>query len=176
MKTLVFDTETTDIIKNSLQSLDRQPRVIEIFALSLDGEGQEIGSYHSFFNPGIKISKEVQAITNIDDSMVKDAPAFRLKADEIIELIEDHDEVVAHNASFDTSVMNFEFKRVAKSVQWPSVICTVEATEYMKGHRMKLADLHEFLFGEKFSGAHRAENDVRALARCFLKLRELGTV
>jgi len=91
-------------------------------------------------------------------------------------LIEVHDEIVAHNMSYDKAVIDFEMKRLGKKIRWPDLICTVESTEYMKGHRMNLATLHEFLFGEPFAGAHRAENDVRATTRCFLQLREMGVV
>jgi hypothetical protein len=51
-------------------------------------------------------------------------------------------------------------------VKWPRRICTVEQTQHIKGFRLNLSGLHEFLFGEKFSGAHRAKVDVAALVRC----------
>ena len=34
----------------------------------------------------------------------------------------------------------------------------------------KLTELHEFLFGESFTGAHDALTDVKATARCFWEL------
>jgi DNA polymerase III epsilon subunit-like protein len=108
--------------------------------------------------------------------MLADAPKFSEKAEELKALIESHDEVIAHNATFDMTMVDNEMKRCGLTVNWPTVICTVEATEFMKGHRLKLANLHELLFGEVFLGAHRAENDVRALARCLLQLRAMGVV
>ena len=176
MKTLVLDTETTALIKNKLQPLDRQPRIIEFFALSMNGEGEELGVTHELFNPGMPLDMKTTEITGLTDEDLKKAPSFNAHADRIIELIEEHDEVVAHNASYDKNVVDFEMKRLGKKIVWPALVCTIEATEYMKGHRMNLGSLHEFLFGEPFAGAHRAENDVRATARCFLKLRELGVV
>jgi DNA polymerase III epsilon subunit-like protein len=88
--------------------------------------------------------------------------------------IEGHDEVVAHNLSYDKSMVDCEMKRAGLTVDWPELICTVEATEHIKGHRLNLTSLHELLMGEAFSGAHRAEADVRALANCFRALRETG--
>jgi hypothetical protein len=35
---------------------------------------------------------------------------------------------------------------------------------------MTMAGLHEYLFKEKFEGAHRARVDVQALKRCCLEL------
>ena len=176
MRTLVLDTETTALIKNKLQPLDRQPRIIEFFALSIDSAGDELESFNYLFNPGMKLEAKTTEITGITDEMLANQKPFRSIAQHILELIEVHDEIVAHNMSYDKAVIDFEMKRLGKKIRWPDLICTVESTEYMKGHRMNLATLHEFLFGEPFAGAHRAENDVRATTRCFLQLREMGVV
>jgi len=176
MRTLVLDTETTALIKNKLQPLDRQPRIIEFFALSLDSAGEELDTFSYLFNPGIKIEDKITEITGIKQEMLDDQKPFSSIAQHIIEVIEVHDEIVAHNMSYDKAVIDFEMKRLGKKVRWPELICTVESTEYMKGHRMNLRSLHEFLFGEPFENAHRAENDVRATAKCFLELRKMGVV
>lgn len=176
MKTLVFDTETTDLIKNKLQPLDRQPHIIEFFGVSLDLEGNELYTYHFMFDPGFKISDEVTRITNITPEMLVGKPKFKEHAEEIKAIIEKHDEVVAHNLSYDKSMIDFEMKRAGLEVEWPDLVCTVEATEHVKGFRLNLNALHELLFGEGFTGAHRAENDVRALANCFRELRTSGSV
>jgi len=176
MKTLIFDTETTGLPKNSIQPLDRQPRIIEFFGLSYDSELESTSSVHFLFNPGIKLDKKIIEITHITDDMLKDKPFFKSKSDYLVKLIEDHDEVVAHNAAFDMAMVDFEMKRLHKEILWPKAICTVESTEYLKGHRIKLMDLHETLFGEKFNDAHRAENDVMALFRCFKQLRSMGVL
>ena len=176
MRTLVLDTETTALIKNMLQPLDRQPRIIEFFALSLDSAGEELDTFSYLFNPGIKIDEKITEITGIKQEMLDDQKPFSSIAQHILEVIEVHDEIVAHNMSYDKAVIDFEMKRLGKKVRWPELICTIESTEYMKGHRMNLRSLHEFLFGEPFENAHRAENDVRATAKCFLELRKMGVV
>ena len=63
------------------------------------------------------------------------------------------DMVVAHNVSYDMGVMDFEQMRVNpdEKFPWPAMqLCTVEATEHLKGHRLNLTALHEHLFGCKF--------------------------
>ena len=176
MNTLVFDTETTDLIKNKLLPLERQPHIIEFFGVSLDPEGNEIAAHHWMFKPPVKLNDDVKRITNISDEMLADKPPFASAAAEIKKLIEDHDEVVAHNLSYDMGVVDFEMKRCGLSITWPIPTCTVEGTEHLKGFRLNLSSLHELLFGEKFDGAHRAENDVRALAACFKQLRSIGEI
>lgn len=175
MKTLIFDTETTDIIRNKLIPLDRQPQVIEFFGLTLEEE-KETGSFNQLFDPGKKLSAEVKSITNIDDAMLVGKPKFAAHASEIRDFICSHDVVVAHNLSFDRTMIEIELRRCNLAIKWPRLICTVEATEHIKGHRLSLSALHEHLFGEAFAGAHRAEHDVRALARCFIELKKRGVL
>ena len=176
MRTLVFDTETTGLVKNMLQPLDRQPHIIEFFALSLDSAGNELEKFHYLFNPGVRLENIITEITGITSEMLKNEKPFSVIAQHLLELIEVHDEVVAHNLSFDMAMIDIEMKRCGKKVKWPNLICTVEATEYIKGHRLSMSALHDMLFDERFDGAHRAENDVRALARCFNELRKMGVV
>lgn len=176
MTTFVFDTETTNLIANSMQPLEKQPFIIELFGITLDDEGNELARFHQIFDPGIKIPAKVTEITGLTDKDVAGKPKFIAHAHEIKQLIESHDEVVAHNLSYDRSMVNFEMKRSGLTVDWPALICTVEATEHIKGFRLNLNALHELLFGEGFTNAHRAENDVLALARCFNELRRTGAV
>jgi DNA polymerase III epsilon subunit-like protein len=176
VRTLIFDTETTDLIKNKLQPLERQPHIIEFFGLSMDAEGHECNSLGQLFDPGIPLSDVTQRITGIKPEDLRGKPNFAANAAEIKKFIEGHDEVVAHNLSYDKAMVDFEMKRAGIEVEWPELICTVEATEHIKGYRLNLTSLHELLMGEAFSGAHRAEADVRALANCFRALRETGVV
>lgn len=179
MMTLIFDTETNGLIKNKLVPLASQPQVIEYFGLTIveDGDGwTESGSYECLINPGKPLPAEIFKITGINDEMLKDAPPFREVAVAIKEHIESHDEVVAHNLSYDKAMIDFEMSRCGLKVNWPRLICTVESTIHFKGHRLSLTALHEYLFGEGFKGAHRAETDVRALARCYVELKKRGVV
>jgi DNA polymerase III alpha subunit (gram-positive type) len=93
-------------------------------------------------------------------------------------LLVEADAVVAHNLSYDMAVLSAEYKRFDCAAPPPfpwERICTVEATEYIKGYRLNLTGLHQYLFGETFTAAHSAEADVKAMAKCFweLKAREL---
>jgi DNA polymerase III epsilon subunit-like protein len=176
MRTLIFDTETTDLIKNKLLPLERQPHVIEFFGISVDMYGHECNSWGQLFDPGVPLTEVITRITGIKPDDLRGMPKFETKAIEIKKYIEGHDEVVAHNLSYDKSMIDFEMKRAGLTIEWPELICTVEATEHIKGHRLNLTALHELLMGEPFSGAHRAEADVRALANCFRALRETGVV
>jgi len=176
-RTLVFDTETTGLIENTLIREQHQPRVIEFFGHIVDADGEVLEELEFFCNPGIPIQPIITRITGINNDTVKDAGPFSDHADGVIKLIESADSILAHNLSFDWYITNFEFERCERKAEWPLIrICTVEETEWFKGHRLKLQDLHEHLFGEVFEDAHRARNDVNALTRCFNELRKRGDV
>lgn len=184
MRVVVFDTETDALVSNTAKRLDLQPSIIELFALALEqsGEGEEatfeeVGTFQSFFDIGKPISEEAVKITGITDEMVKGAPKWKMKADEISAFFGQAGRTVAHNASYDMTVMNFEMVRAGlEPFQFNGPLCTVEATEFFKGFRLNLNSLHEELFGEGFEGAHRAETDVRATTRCYMELVRRGVI
>jgi len=177
MRHLIFDTETTDLVHNSSRPLAKQPQIVEVFALVLGDDLQEQETFHQYFDIGKPLPDITKKITGITDEMVKGAPAFAAAYKKYQAVIESCAVVVAHNLSYDMAVTNFEFERIGQTVKWPSRrVCTVEATEHIKGYRLNLGGLHMELFGEAFTGAHRAENDVRALARCYVELVKRGEV
>lgn len=177
MRIFIFDTETTALVENSMMALDRQPQIIEFYGMVTAPNGSLLGELEFFCDPGRPLPEEVTRITGIKDEDLRGAPRFEAMAQSVIEKIESCDVVVAHNLSYDMAVVNFELSRIGRSVRWPRRrICTVEATEHFKSHRLNLSALHELLFGQPFSGAHRARVDVQALARCYFELQARGEV
>jgi DNA polymerase III epsilon subunit-like protein len=177
MRALIFDTETTDLIANSLLPEKHQPRIIEFFGHIVEDDGTVVRELDFLCHPGHRLEKVTTNITGITDEMLKDAKPFSAFEGEVRALIGEADAVVAHNLSYDFDVVNFELKRCGTldRVKWPAIrICTVQETEWFKGFRLNLSGLHEHLFGEPFSGAHRARVDVAALTRCYVELRKRG--
>lgn len=177
MRHLIFDTETTGIPRNTIAPLDKQPRVVEFCGILWDDTIDHEQEHTWLFNPGIPIPPEATRICRITDEMVSTAPAFAEKAPAIRALLMLADVVVAHNLFFDIHMVSTEFRRAGTpDVKWPTGICTVEATEHIQGHRLKLLQLHRILFNEDFTGAHRALDDVRALLRCYRELIKRGMI
>lgn len=183
MRAIGFDTETTGLVKSRFAKLSMQPHITEFFGLVVhqvteNGPWSEVETFHSLFDPGTPLDKDVQRITGLTDKMLANEPKFVEKAHQIKSLLESCDIVFAHNLGFDMAMVDFEMERAGIEVNWSNVrmVCTVEATEHFKGRRLKLIELHEHLFGEGFENAHRAENDVRPMVRCFIKLWEDGVI
>lgn len=176
MKALIFDCETTGLIKNRLVPLDQQPRIIELFMHLVDNQsGETLEELEFFCDPGIQIDSIITRITGIKPEQLRGQPAFRNFAPQVVEMIGKADALVAHNLSFDMAMVENDLKRAGHEAKWNHrLICTVEQTEWIRGHRLNLSALHEELFGEPFAGAHRARVDVDALTRCFLELVKRG--
>jgi len=168
----LFDTETTGLIDNRTMPLKKQPYIIEWYSCVGDlSTGEVISELDMLIKPPIPISEESVKITGITDAMVENAPMFPAVAQQIKEAMENGPQAMAHNASYDIEMLDIEFERLGQTVHWPRrPICTVEATVHLKGFRLNLAGLHEYLFGKGFPEAHRAKNDVMALFRCACEL------
>lgn len=177
-RTLIFDTETTDLVSNTLLALDHQPRIVEFYGIVIDENGQDIKELEFLCHPGIPLPEITTRITGLKDEDLAHKKGFAFHADTVRALIEGCDEVAAHNLSYDRFVVDCEFRRLGQPpVKWPHVgTCTVEATEWYNGYRLSLTNLHLHLFGEPFADAHRAKTDVDALKRCFIELRKRGDV
>ena len=167
-----FDTETTGLLKPCCVPLKTQPRCIEICILVYENR-KIVEEYETIVDPGVPLENSITRITGITDRDLKGKPKWRAISGEVSELIASCDGMVAHNFTFDRDILDYEMRRIGGSVPWPDrCICTVEATEYIRGHRLKLADLYEICTGKKMAKAHRAEADVEAMAQCFFHLQD----
>lgn len=177
---IIFDTETTGLITNTLQPLRLQPRIIELFALKLDDTTLEVvDEFEQLYNPGHGLDPIITKITGLKDADLKDQPTWISQQARVAEFFFGQRRMVAHNLSYDRDVLGFELRRTdsERKFPWPMEhICTVEATEHLKGFRLSLSDLHIHLFGEGFPEAHRARTDVMALARCYRELVARGLI
>ena len=177
MLTLIFDTETSDLIGNSLLADRHMPHIIEFYGCIVNEEGDVVEELDVLCKPPQPISETTTRITGIKQEDVKDAPPFSHFAEKVFAMIESADTVVAHNLTYDMGVVNVEAKRLGREVAWPADrVCTVESSEFYKSHRLNLSALHELLFDEQFTGAHRARVDVEALTRCYLETVRRGDI
>ena len=176
---IVFDTETNGLIQNMAIPLKEQPRIIEFFGLKLDDQTLEpVAEWHSLFHLK-EVLQEVTDITGITSEMLKDAPNFAERVKSLVDFFLGERIMVGHNLSYDRDILTIELKRLGMLTRFPwpfTHICTVEATESVMGYRMNLTALHEHLFGTGFGGAHRAQTDVEATARCVRELVSRGLI
>jgi len=176
---IVFDTETTGLLKPLLSPLKEQPQIIEFAGIKLNSDLEEIDRIEFFVDPGIDVPKHITKINNITTDQVKGVGDFATHLKKLQRFFLGAKEMVAHNLKFDSGMLRVELARLDKLIQfpWPPVhTCTVETTLHIKNHRMKLSGLHQHCTGEDFGGAHRAMVDTEALTRCYIHLKKEGVI
>jgi DNA polymerase-3 subunit alpha len=176
MKVVIFDTETTGLIKNRSLPLEKLPEIIEFYGCVVDTETGKIEKeFECLLKPKHIVNsslppiiEEITGLNYKDD--LAGSPLFAQHKGEILELLSSGEMVIAHNASYDQEMVDIELKRLGETFDWPMVRCTIQQTKHFTGKWMNLASLYEYLFEEKFENAHRAKNDVKALTRIVLEL------
>lgn len=148
---VVIDTETTGFSFN-------HDELIQIAAARMV-QGEIVGWYVTFVNPGKPIPEEVAHLTNISDADVADAPDPDTALAGLVEFVGESD-VVAHNANFDrTFVTKRPAGEVLKNNIWiDSLDLARIALPRFTSHR--LLDLVRAFGGSE--STHRADDDVAA--------------
>ena len=184
---LFFDTETTGIPKNykaPVSDLNNWPRLVQIAWLVVDESGAEISSAEHIVKPnGFTIPAEAAKIHGITTDIALDRGIdIKFALDGIAKDILAAKKLIAHNMAFDEKILGAEFLRAGYSnhLDAKSRSCTMQAaTNFCRlpgpyGFKWPtLNELHNKLFRESFSGAHRALIDVRACAKCYFELKRL---
>lgn len=188
---LVLDTETTGLPRSwsaPKSDVENWPRIVQIAWASFDGDGRPTGARSLLVRPdGFAIPEDASRVHKIttararaDGVPLADALAAFTKA------MGDAKVVVAHNLSYDESVIGAEFVRAGLRDPFGSKtrVCTMkEGTELCalpggsKGFKWpKLPELHTRLFGQPAEERHEAAHDVAVCAKCYFELLRTGVV
>ncbi|MCB9225641.1 MAG: exonuclease domain-containing protein [Chitinophagales bacterium] len=143
-------------------------RITEIAIYVTDGK-KLVNSFSSLVNPERKISPFVVKLTGITDEMVSTAPFFKDIAQEVYNLI-DGCVFVAHNITFDYTMVKREFKRLGITFRSPNV-CTVQLSQriFKNQDSYSLGNLCKSL-GIGLEDRHRAYGDAEATALLLHKM------
>ena len=173
---IVFDTETTGLLKPSAAGLEGQPYITEIYAVKIDENFEVIDELESYVNIPVDVPEFITKITGITNEKLRDAPSFEELAPDLCDLFTGSTEMVAHNLAFDKAMVGNQLIRAGwGDFPFPEIeTCTVQHSMSLEQRRINLTRLHELLLGHGFKDAHRAKSDVHALVRCYHKMRENG--
>ncbi len=170
MDIIIFDQETTGLLKPELSDIKLQPCVTEICCVKIDSDFNFKGEINTLVKPMFPIPAELEQKIGITNAMVANAPTIVDIYDELYEFWLGCKAAVAHNCAFDVGVLRYDLTRHGLEFKfpWPKHhICTVEASRHIYNRRMKLAELHRLATGKDFESAHRAKADTYALIRSF---------
>ena len=177
---IIFDTETTGLIKNGLIELSKQPQIIEFAAIKLDDNTlEEVDRIEFLANPKKPLPEIITKITGLKDADLMNQPVFSNYFAQLVMFFFGEKYSFAHNHNFDTGMLSLEMRRLKKQYHFPwpiRQICTVNSTYSLKNFRLNLQRLHFHLFQKEFDEAHRAMKDVEALTRCVKELLKTGVI
>lgn len=198
---LIFDTETSGLVNHKKDfEHESQPHIVQLAAMLLSPQLEEISTLCCIIRPeGWTMPPSILSDTlSLEDARAQklQIPACDIHGitQEIAEergiplgdalalfdaMAERATTAVCHNTGFDFVAVEAEFHRLGWTHNLPEKrICTMRSTTQLCelpgkfGFKWpQLQELHQFLFGEGFDGAHDALNDVRATARCFRELQ-----
>lgn len=160
---VVFDIETTGFS----QTYDE---IIEIGAHKVKG-GIISETFSTFINPGRSIPNKITELTSITDEMVKDAPG-------IVEALNNFMEFskgaiwVAHNADFDIGMIHAKLEQNGLPNPKMPGIDTLNLCRALYGDVLSKFNLKAIckFFKVKQEHHHRATDDTRVTAECFLQI------
>ena len=146
--------------------------IIEVGAIRFTFEGP-LETYTSLVNPGIPIPPESQAIHNISDEMVADAPPIGEVLSPLLDFLK-KDIIIGHNIGFDLTMIDNAAKRLGKETALLSrkQMDTLRlARLYGESPTNSLEGLRRH-FNIPPEAAHRALDDAKINALVFKRLTE----
>lgn len=173
----VLDTETTGINidheNNPKFNRNKPPaNVIQLGAVKVNKNGSITDEYNQLIKPRVPIEPGAEKVHGISAEKVKNSPSMKkLLQDGLLERLSDGP-IVAYNANFDVSLMNYEIREANKGskkhveeIDYSRVIdpfILVQRIHPYVGVSKKLTEQHKWFFGEDVEGAHDAVADVKA--------------
>lgn len=162
---ITFDTETT--------GFHAKARLVEVAAIRWR-DGQELGRFHSLVNPGEPMPEGATRVNGITDEMLAGQPS----ASDVLALFHefvDGADLVAHNASFDTRIIAYEYE-VSPAALKPlasRTICTLDLSRrYLRLPNHKLVTVAQHFKLLDGPQEHRAMSDALLVGGVYWKLRE----
>ena len=157
---IIFDLETTglDLVKD---------KIIQIAYIKVYPDGKEERD-SLFINPGVKIPKEVTAITGISDEMVAGKPTFKELSSQLLSVFDGCDVAGFNSNHFDVPLLAEEFLKAGIDFDFSKCRLIDVQTIFHKMERRNLEAAYEFYCGRKMKEdfpPHQADNDTEATYR-----------
>ena len=173
MREIVFDTETTGLNPAT------GDRIVEIGCIEIVNRVETGRHFHAYFNPCRPMPFGAEAVHGLSDIFLSDKPRFAEVVEDLLLFLEDAP-LVAHNASFDFSFLNFELSLCGRPM-----ICTTRMVDTLAMARTRHPGAKHSLdalcmrFGVDRSQRikHGALLDAQLLAQIYVELtggRQIG--
>jgi len=190
---LFFDVETTGLPKRynvPYHVIDNWPRIVQIAWAGFLPDGTECFADDAIIRPDdFVIPENVAAIHGItQERALREGISAVAALEEFASDADRSSLLIAHNISFDLPIVAAALLRhqIPCDLVGKKGFCTMKSRPIIKFCRIpkkngglkwpRLEELHRTLFQEDFDNAHDARADVRATARCYFALKEIGVI
>ena len=120
MLEVILDTETTGL------SIIEKHRIVEIGCIELENQIPTNKIFHEYLNPQRSVSEDAYKIHGYSDIFLSDKKTFSEIAESFLKFIKDK-KIIIHNAAFDLSFLNYEFRLInQKIINKNNIIDTLE--------------------------------------------------
>jgi DNA polymerase-3 subunit epsilon len=120
MLEVILDTETTGL------SIIEKHRIVEIGCIELENQIPTNKIFHEYLNPQRSVSEDAYKIHGYSDDFLSDKKTFSEIAESFLKFIKDK-QIIIHNAAFDLSFLNYEFRLInQKAINKNNIIDTLE--------------------------------------------------
>jgi DNA polymerase-3 subunit epsilon len=109
MREIVFDTETTGLNPAG------GDRIVEIGCIEMINRVETGRQFHCYINPERPMPFGAEAVHGLTDTFLSDKPLFAEVVEELLEFLADAP-LIAHNASFDFSFLNYELSKCGRQM------------------------------------------------------------
>ena len=120
MLEVILDTETTGL------SIIEKHRIVEIGCIELENQIPTNKIFHEYLNPQRSVSEDAYKIHGYSDIFLSDKKTFSEIAESFLKFVKDK-KIIIHNAAFDLSFLNYEFRLInQKAINKNNIIDTLE--------------------------------------------------
>ena len=166
MLEVILDTETTGL------STAEKHRIVEIGCIELDNQIPTKKIFHEYLNPQRSVSEEAYKVHGYSDKFLSDKKTFSEIAENFLNFLKNK-KIIIHNAPFDLSFLNYEFKLIdRKGIDTQNVIDTLEiARQKYPGSQNSLDALcKRFNIDNSRRKKHNALVDCQLLKEVYINL------
>ena len=166
MLEVILDTETTGL------STAEKHRIVEIGCIELDNQIPTKKIFHEYLNPQRSVSEDAYKVHGYSDKFLSDKKTFSEIAENFLNFLKNK-KIIIHNAPFDLSFLNYEFKLIdQKGIDTQNVIDTLEiARQKYPGSQNSLDALcKRFNIDNSIRKKHNALVDCQLLKEVYINL------
>jgi len=166
MLEVILDTETT-----GLSTIEKH-KIVEIGCIELENQIPTNKIFHEYLNPQRAVSEDAYKVHGYSDKFLSDKKTFSEIAESFLNFIKNK-KIIIHNATFDLSFLNYEFKLInQKTIDKNNIIDTLEiARQKYPGSQNSLDALcKRFNIDNSKREKHNALIDCQLLKEVYINL------